>query len=365
MATFLQRGKTADQRVAHPNLRVAQFHLDTHRRMIQCLNEAARQFVREGIPVTGEGLERHPLVTLAGVPVQPEDFPLFRAWREGTFQEATFVLARPGQTVQHLVWSASPVRGAKGELQGILGTLVVTPPEPDWLTLAGLAHDLRSPLQVLKLLVPLLEAFPPMHPEAGRALEQVRSATDRALNLALDLLEWCRHPLLGARPVERNWVALGALLESLGREHLPAAKRKGVALHIDIEHARPLEAHTDGTRLSRLMANLLGNAVRYTSAGQVRLVATWREEKGSPRMLVVAVNDTGAGLADEEQDSIFQAFGRGKAGKESDSSGSGIGLAVVDQLVQELGLVLQVYSQQGQGSTFELLLPVTILRPMN
>jgi signal transduction histidine kinase len=138
-----------------------------------------------------------------------------------------------------------------------------------------------------------------------------------------------------------------------------------VALHIDIEQARRLEAHTDGTRLARLVANLLGNAVRYTSVGQVRLIASWREGKGSPRMLVVGIHDTGAGLADEEQDSIFQAFGRGKAGKESDSTGSGIGLAVVDQLVQDLGLVLQVYSQQGQGSKFELLFPVTILRPMN
>jgi two-component sensor histidine kinase len=365
MATFLQRGKTADQRVAHPNLRVAQFYLDTQRRVIQCLNETARQFVREGIPVTGEALQRQPLTTLTGVVVQPEDFPLYRAWCEGSAQEATFVMAQAGQSVQHLVWSAAPVRDPQGELQGIAGTLVVTPPEPDWLTLAGLAHDLRSPLQVLKLLVPLLEAFPPMHPEAGRALGQVRSASERAMSLALELLEWCRHPLLGARPVERNWVALGSLLESLGREHLPGAKRKGVPLHIDIEPARPLEAHTDGTRLSRLVANLLGNAIRYTSAGQVRLSAAWREEKGSPRVLVVGIHDTGVGLAEEDHDSIFQAFGRGKAGKESDSAGSGIGLAVVDQLVQELGLVLQVYSQQGEGSTFELLLPVTILRPMN
>jgi signal transduction histidine kinase len=74
------------------------------------------------------------------------------------------------------------------------------------------------------------------------------------------------------------------------------------------------------------------------------------------------VIDTGAGISEEDQESIFQPFEQGKAGKESDSGGSGLGLAVVDRLVSELGLTLEVFSEYGHGSTFELLLPMAILR---
>ena len=72
--------------------------------------------------------------------------------------------------------------------------------------------------------------------------------------------------------------------------------------------------------------------------------------------------DTGPGISQEEQESIFQPFRRGKGGKESDSGGSGVGLAVVERLVEELELKLEVFSEYGHGSTFELVLPLKFLR---
>jgi signal transduction histidine kinase len=74
------------------------------------------------------------------------------------------------------------------------------------------------------------------------------------------------------------------------------------------------------------------------------------------------VVDTGAGISREEQESIFQPYERGRAAKESDSGGSGFGLAVVDRLVSELGLSLEVYSEYGRGSAFHLSLPAALLR---
>jgi signal transduction histidine kinase len=83
---------------------------------------------------------------------------------------------------------------------------------------------------------------------------------------------------------------------------------------------------------------------------------------GRREALSLAVVDTGAGLSAEDQESIFQAYERGKAGREGDSGGSGVGLAVVDRLVKDLGLTLEVFSEFGRGSTFELLLPPESLR---
>jgi hypothetical protein len=358
---FSRRGGDAGAPSRAANVRVGQLYFDAQRRQVHFLNETARQLRREGLPVHPEDLQRQPLQTLAGGPVHAEDLPLFRAWREATPHEATFVLARPG-CVQHVTWSAAPLTGQGGQVQGVTASVCVTAPEPDWLQLGGLAHDLRTPLQALRLLVPVLEGAPLSDPDAAQVLERLRSAADRALSVSLDLLEWCRVPALGGRRVECSWALLAPLLASLAAEQQPLALRKHIALRLDLADALGLEVYTDRTRLSRLLANLLSNAVRYTATGEVRFTASWRLDGGGTRQaLALSVADTAGGILPEEQESIFQAFERGRSGREGDS-GSGLGLAVVDQLVNELGLLLEVTSEYGHGSTFELLLPPVILR---
>jgi signal transduction histidine kinase len=278
--------------------------------------------------------------------------------------EATFVLARPDLPPRHLSWHVAPLVGSDREVQGVLATLSVAPPEPDWHELASLAHDLRTPLQSLRLLIPALEATPLLSPDAVEALERLRSASDRALAIGMDLLEWARGPTQASRPLSRDWVPLGPFLKALAGEQLPVAQRKHITMIVDLAAAQNLQVQTDRVRLARLLANLLSNAVRYTSSGEVRFTASWREEGGRRTALALTVADTGAGISAEDQESIFQPFERGKAGKESDSGGSGLGLAVVDRLVQELGLTLEVFSEYGHGSSFDLLLPAESVQPV-
>ncbi len=343
--------------------RVGHLYLDVRKRLLYCLNETARDLAREGVPFLRDDLARQPLQTTAGEPVGPDDLPLNRVWQQGKPCEATFVLARPGAAPQHLTWSAAPLSDSKG-LRGVVASVTVGPPEPDWEELAGLAHDLRTPLQALRLLVPMLEGAPLLHPEARAVLERIRTAADRALSIGMDLLEWARGPALGPHRLDRAWFPLGPFLNDLANEQLAPARRKGIELTLDLAAAEGLEVHTDKVRLGRLLSNLLTNAVRYTSAGRVLFSATWREDAAGRReALSLAVVDTGAGLSAEEQESIFQAYERGKAGREGDSGGSGVGLAVVDRLVKDLGLTLEVFSEYGRGSTFELLLPPEALRP--
>jgi signal transduction histidine kinase len=79
---------------------------------------------------------------------------------------------------------------------------------------------------------------------------------------------------------------------------------------------------------------------------------------------VLSVRDTGTGISPEEQESIFLPFTRGHAGRDDHSGGSGLGLAVVEQLAEQLGMTLEVFSQPGEGSAFELLVPGAMLRPV-
>ena len=347
-------------------VRVAQMYLDVSRQRLHCLNDAAHQLLDEGVPVTSRDLARQPLWTPEGNPVSKEDMPLVRALREGSAVETHFHFRRESLPPLHLRWLASPVRDGSGKIADILATVIAGPPEPDWQALAGLAHDLRTPLQSLGLLVELAEASVQNPAEMSDLLPRIRMSAERATSIAQDLLDWCRGPVRKSRAPERTWMPLEPLLSNLAAEMAVAAKQKSLVLVSNVAATQGWEAHTDRVRLGRLLSNLLVNAIRYTATGQVEFTASWREGRsGAPpssQKLALNIVDTGAGIPLEEQESIFQPFERGRAGKEGDSGGSGLGLAVVDRLVEELGLELEVYSEYGRGSAFHLLLPAAFLR---
>ncbi len=347
-------------------------YLDVTRRVLHCLNDQARHFQKEGVPFTPAALAQQPLQTLSGEPVTAADLPLVVAWREGRAEEATFVLTREGGAPQHIAWSASPLKDGSGHVVGVLGSLTCLAPEPDWQALAGLAHDLRTPLQSLKLLVAVLDHSPILDFGTREALQRIRSSADRAMAIGLDLLEWCRAPVQRSRGGHPAWFPLEPFLSSLGSEHYVAARHKSLVLTTNFEPIQGWEVYSEPVRLGRLLSNLLVNAIRYTTAGRVEFTAAWQGEPDAEgrRTLNLGIIDSGVGISTQEQESIFQPFERGNAGKDDDSgplssgTGSGLGLSVVDRLVQELGVTLEVYSESGHGSAFHLLLPPSMLRPI-
>lgn len=353
-------------------VRIGHVYLDVRHRLLHCLNDVAQQLQAEGVPFLAADLARRPLRRADGQSAQGGDLPLVRSWRRGEVAEGTFFLPREGQAALQLTWSASPVRDSAGKVIAVLGTVLAGSPEPDWQALAGMAHDLRTPLQALGLLVELAECQPPTPEELPGLLERVRAAAERAMGIGLDLLEWCRSPVQKGKRPERAWFAVEPFLAGLAEEQRLAAEHKSLSLVANVAAARGWEVNCDRVGLGRLLSNLLVNAVRYTTTGQVEFTASWRDDRsgkngsaGPGRKLSLSIVDTGAGMSLEEQESIFQPFERGRAGKEGDSGGSGLGLAVVDRLVEELGLELEVYSEYGRGSAFHLLLPAGLLRPVS
>jgi len=315
------------------------------------------------VPINPADLKHRALLHVDGGAVKAEDLPLARAWREGTPQEATFFLPRVGSVPHTLFWTAAPLRGEEGAVVGVSATAVLVSPEPDWEELAGLAHDLRTPLQALRLLIPILQPQCTSS-QSTELLQRLGGSLDQIQAIARELLEWCRGPMQGKREISRDWVSLEPVaLDAIAAQRL-AAQRKDIQLVVNLSAASGVQIRTDRSRLGRLFANLLTNAVCYTSDGQVSLTASWRGKPEDPdQVLVLAVEDTGAGMGAEEQESIFQPFQRGRAGQgDTDSGNSGVGLATVDRLVGELGLTLEVFSTAGQGSRFELLVPRDMVR---
>ncbi len=343
-------------------VRVGHVYLDLKRRSLRCLNETARQLHAEGIPLIPADLPKRPLLNLHGEAITADELPLIQAWREGASIQAEFLVPSDRGPEQRISWSASPLLASPDEPPvGVLGTITCVPHDPQWQLLAELAHDLATPLGALGLLSSIADKLPPEDTKLRQALQSMTAAADRAMLIGRELLAWCRGSLRKPQSREPSWFALEPVLLGLANEQTLAAQRKGLELAIDVTAVRGWEILTDPLEFGRILANLLSNAVRYTTHGRVEFTASWRDE-AEGRVLAIGVVDTGPGITQEEQDSILQPFERGRAGKEGDPSGSGLGLAVADRLVDELGLTLDVYSEYGRGSEFHLLVPAEKLR---
>ncbi|HYT89809.1 MAG TPA: HAMP domain-containing sensor histidine kinase [Gemmataceae bacterium] len=348
-------------REVETTLRVGHVYVDVSRRSLRFLNKTAEQLHKEGVPFLAEEFAKGTLQILDGEPATAADLPLYVTCREGRPASAQFILTRPGGGIWHVAWNTSPLWSPTRRLKGVLGTVTCGPPQPNSDRLAELAHDLRTPLQALRLQCALVEQLAADSAPLKESLTVLRRAAERSVQIAMELLDSCRGPTLRSRPTTTTWFALTPFLQTLAEEQAVAAQAKGLGLTTDLTATRQWEIQSEPIRLGRLLSNLLVNAVRYTERGSVTLRTAWREEQGE-RLLEIRVSDTGVGITEAEQESIFQPYERGKAGKEGDSGGSGLGLAVVDRLVEELGLRIEVDSIWGRGSSFTVLVPPALLR---
>lgn len=213
--------------------------------------------------------------------------------------------------------------------------------------LAAASHDLRQPMHALGLLLAtLVEQV--RNAQNAQLLGQIESAVDAVESMLNSLLDISK---LDAGVVQANIgpVDLAALLERLNNDHQPIARLTGNELWV-----RPTEevVLSDAAMLQRILANLVSNALRYTSNGRVLVSARARGDS-----LRIDIYDTGPGIPPESLDDIFVEFHQLGNPERDRRKGLGLGLAIVKRLASLLEHRIEVRSVVGRGSRFSVILP--------
>jgi signal transduction histidine kinase/ActR/RegA family two-component response regulator len=226
--------------------------------------------------------------------------------------------------------------------------------------LANVSHELRTPLNSILLLSKLLAE----HRAPCLSHEQVRQArviheAGRDLAALIDnILDLAR---IEARRTSLNLETadLEPVLSALIELVQPQAQAKGLALELQVAEDAPRRLTTDVDKLRQVLKNFLGNAVKFTERGQVRLLlARNTGPDAAERPVRLAVADTGIGIPADKHEVIFEAFQQADGSTSRRFGGSGLGLAISRGLAERLGGRIELASEPGGGSVFALLLPV-------
>jgi len=218
--------------------------------------------------------------------------------------------------------------------------------------LADVSHEFRTPLAALRTFNDLLQERAGDDPELRHEfLESSGQQIDRLDWLAQNLLELSKLDsglvLLDLRPDD-----LRAAVETAVEQSQAAARKRGVDLAVDLPDA-PLRIRHDPQRIGQVVANLVGNAIKFTGRGGSVRVVLLPSESGAR----IVVNDTGVGIDPTELPHVFERFYRGSQANEARGSGSGLGLAIVRSIVDMHGGTIVVESRVGEGSRFTVELP--------
>jgi len=214
--------------------------------------------------------------------------------------------------------------------------------------IAAASHDLRQPLHALGLYLSALQSHVSSKPGTA-ILENINRSTEALNQLLSSLLDISKLDA-GVVDIDLASFELDDLFEQLHQTFLPEAEERGLALDV---HLSGLWVHTDRVLLDRILRNLISNALNYTPAGSVTLQVEPRNG-----IALVSIADTGLGIPKAEQQAVFNEYYQLHNPERDRTKGLGLGLSIVRRLTKLLGINLTVDSKEGNGTRFELDVPL-------
>ncbi|MEG4251764.1 ATP-binding protein [Microcoleus sp. Pol10D4] len=231
--------------------------------------------------------------------------------------------------------------------------------------LANMSHELRTPLNAILGFSQLMQRSTNLTREQQENIRIINRSGEHLLALINQILDLAKIEA-GRITLNPTDFQLSSLLNDLEEMFQLQAREQQLQLIFDCSSETPEYVQTDQMKLRQVLINLLSNAIKFTKQGVIRLKLSAFVERENQHLLIsnyqlhFEIEDTGAGIAPDELDKLFQPFVQTKTGTKS-QQGTGLGLAISQQFVKLMGGVITVRSEVGRGTTFAFDIPVSVV----
>jgi PAS domain S-box-containing protein len=223
---------------------------------------------------------------------------------------------------------------------------------------ANMSHEIRTPLNGITGSAQLLH-LTTLTPAQREYVDAIATSSEALLALINDVLELSKIEAMQVE-LEQMPFGLSSCISDVLRSQGSLVQSKGLQVDVDVDARVPATLVGDSRRLRQILLNLIGNAIKFTDAGRIRVSAVLREQREDIAVLSIAVADTGIGIAPEMQQKIFAPFVQADASTARRYGGTGLGLAISSRLAELMGGAIDVESSVGKGSTFTLQVPFVV-----